>query len=78
VAGSLPHDEADLSEVTAQRIDRWVLWRTNRSRVRETTAAPFASALFGRTNRIVGRCAASQIASASAMSFFCRFTNGFT
>ena len=30
------------------------------------------------TNRIVGRCAASQIASASATSFFCRFTNGFT
>jgi len=30
------------------------------------------------TNRIVGRCAASQIASASAISFFCRFTNGFT
>ena len=31
-----------------------------------------------RTNRIVGRCAASQIASASAASFFWRFTNGFT
>jgi hypothetical protein len=28
--------------------------------------------------RIVGRCAASQIASASAASFFCRFTNGLT
>jgi hypothetical protein len=30
------------------------------------------------TKRIDGRCAASQIASASAASFFCRFTNGFT
>ena len=36
------------------------------------------SSLFTGTNRIVGRCAASQIASASAASFFCRFTNGFT
>ena len=39
---------------------------------------PIALALLAPTNRIVGRCAASQIASASAMSFFCRFTNGFT
>ena len=37
-----------------------------------------AAALFTATNRIVGRCAASQIASASAASFFCRFTNGLT
>ena len=28
--------------------------------------------------RIPGRCAASQIASASATSFFCRLTKGFT
>jgi len=27
---------------------------------------------------MLGRCAASQIASASAASFFWRFTNGFT
>ncbi len=33
---------------------------------------------FGATNRIVGRAAASAIASASAASFFCRFTKGFT
>jgi hypothetical protein len=37
-----------------------------------------AIALLTAANRIVGRCAASQIASASAVSFFCRFTNGFT
>ena len=46
--------------------------------MRKITPAACASALFGATKRIVGRCAASQIASASAMSFFCRFTNGFT
>ena len=34
--------------------------------------------LFTGTKRIVGRVAASQIASASAISFFWRFTNGFT
>jgi hypothetical protein len=38
----------------------------------------FSASLLTATNRIVGRCAASQIASASAMSFFCRFTNGLT
>ena len=36
------------------------------------------SRVFTATTRIVGREAASQIASASAASFFCRFTNGFT
>jgi hypothetical protein len=36
------------------------------------------SALFTATKRIVGRAAASLIASASATSFFYRFTNGFT
>ena len=36
------------------------------------------SCVFTATKRIVGRDAASQIASASAASFFCRFTNGFT
>jgi hypothetical protein len=46
--------------------------------VRKITAAPCDSALFGATNRMVGLCAASQMASASAMSFFCRFTKGFT
>ena len=36
------------------------------------------SCVFTATKRIVGRAAASQIASASAASFFCRLTNGFT
>jgi len=34
--------------------------------------------VFGTTNRIDGRVAASTIASASAASFFCRLTKGFT
>jgi len=55
-----------------------VRWRTNRSRVRKTVAEACASAVLGLTKRIVGRWAASLIASASAMSFFCRFTNGLT
>lgn len=38
----------------------------------------FSGAVFGSTKRIVGRCAASTIASASAASFFCRFTNALT
>ncbi len=42
------------------------------------TRRPAAASLFTGTKRIVGRCAASQIASASAASFFCRFTNGLT
>ena len=55
-----------------------VRWRTRRSRVRQAIAAACWASLFTATNRIVGREAASAIASASAMSFFCRFTNGFT
>jgi hypothetical protein len=39
---------------------------------------PVARGSFTATKRIVGRWAASQIASASAASFFCRLTKGFT
>src|SRR3954452_19248332 len=56
----------------------WVRWRTKRSRVRNTTAAACWFALLRATTRMVGRWAASQIASASAMSFFWRLTHGFT
>ena len=56
----------------------WVRWRTSRSRVQNTTAAACWFALLRATKRMVGRWAASQMASASAMSFFCRLTNGFT
>ncbi|MHC2255604.1 hypothetical protein ACVILK_005296 [Bradyrhizobium embrapense] len=47
----------------------WVRWRTTRSRTRNTMAAACCSSLFTATNRMVGRWAASEIASASAASF---------
>jgi transposase InsO family protein len=52
--------------------------RIRSSRMRKTIAAPCVSSLFTATKRIFGLCAASQIASASAASFFCRFTKGLT
>ena len=52
--------------------------RIRSSRMRKAIAAPWVSSLFTATNRIVGRRAASQIASASTASFFCRLTKGFT
>jgi len=45
---------------------------TSCSRVRNAIARACWSAVFGSTNRIVGRRAASTMASASAASFFCR------
>lgn len=44
----------------------------------QATARACWSADFGSTKRIVGRSAASTIASASAASFFCRFRKGLT
>ena len=79
VRGSLGDGIPILGKVAAQRVDRLnPLTRIRRSHARDTTALACCSALFTATNSIVGRCAASQIASASAASFFCRFTNGFT
>ncbi|SOC20597.1 hypothetical protein SAMN05877809_1132 [Rhodobacter sp. JA431] len=52
--------------------------RTRHRCVRNATARPWVSALFIATKRMVGRKAAFAMASASARSFFCRFTNGFT
>jgi hypothetical protein len=51
---------------------------TKRSRARNTRAAACVCSLLGTTKRMVGRWASSQIASASAASFFWRLTNGFT
>ena len=55
-----------------------VRWPTRRSRIRKIAAAACFVSLFTATKRMVGRCAASQIASASARSFFWRLTKGFT
>jgi hypothetical protein len=53
-------------------------WRTRRSRASKVIADACGASLSTATKRMVGRCAASQIASASAMSFFCRLANGLT
>ena len=55
-----------------------VRWWTRRSRPRNSTALACCSAVFGATKRISGWRAAITIASASAASFFCRFTKGRT
>ena len=55
-----------------------VRWRTAWSRQRNNMPRACCSALLTATQRIVGRDAASQIASASTASFFWRFTYGFT
>ena len=69
---------AVLGQMTPKRVDVCVRWRTSKSRVRKSIAcACYASALTA-TKCMVGRGAASAIASASAVSFFCRLTNGFT
>jgi hypothetical protein len=62
VDGSLRRNDAVLGKMATQCVDRL------------SALASDSNA----TNRIVGREAASTIASASATSFFCRFTNGFT
>ena len=56
----------------------WVRWCTRRSQARNTTPFACCASLFTGTKRMLGRWAASQIASASTVSFFCRFTYGLT
>ena len=64
-------DPTIFGEVTPDRVEIWVRCRTNRSRVRNTRPAACCCSLFTATNCMLGRCAASQIASASIASFFC-------
>ena len=71
-------DDAELGKVPRSALIVCVRWRTSRSRVRNRMPRACCSRVFTATKRIVGREAASQIASASAASFFCRFTNGLT
>lgn len=59
-------------------LESCVRCRVRSSRVRCNTITLCCSGDFTGTKRMVGRVTASQIASASAMSFFCRFTYGFT
>jgi hypothetical protein len=58
--------------------DSWMRGRISIKRVRCSTRMLCCSGVFTSTNRIVGRVTASQIASESAVSFFCRFTYGLT
>jgi hypothetical protein len=51
---------------------------TRRSRVRFTISAAGCSAHFMGMKRMIGQVAASQIASASAASFFPRLVHSFT
>ncbi len=55
-----------------------VRWRTTRTRVRNASPAACCASVFTATKRMPGRCAASQIASASIASFLCLFMNGLT
>ena len=55
-----------------------VRWPTNICRVRNSMARAGCASVFRATNRLVGRNAASTLASASAAAFFGRLTNGFT
>jgi hypothetical protein len=71
------HD-AIFCQVPRKALLSCVRWRTRRSRARNITARACCASVFTATKRIVGRAAASAIASASAASFFRRLTNGFT
>ena len=65
---------AELSEVSSDRINhRGLLADKQMARAMKYQAAACSGVLVG-TNRIVALVTASQIASASAMSFFCRLT----
>ncbi|MNE05340.1 hypothetical protein D3C80_978980 [compost metagenome] len=59
-------------------LEIWMRCRIRIDRVRCNTITLCCSGDFTGTKRMVGRVTASQIASASAMSFFWRFTYGFT
>jgi hypothetical protein len=48
----------------------WVFWATNVSRTRWIAGVLCCSSVLTTTKRMLGRCTASQIASASARSFF--------
>jgi hypothetical protein len=53
--------------------DSWVRWRLSINRTRCSIITLCCSGVFTGTKRMVGRVTASQMASASAASFFCRF-----
>src|SRR5262245_28234721 len=79
--GTLPHDIAELSKLSAKRVDQLGALANQQIARSENNCGCLSLRTLARDEthrRPLRRCAASQIASASAMSFFCRFTNGFT
>jgi hypothetical protein len=78
------YDQAELGQMTAQGIDdlgslpHQEIARPEHESGGLCLLAACVCSLLGATKRMVGRWAASQIASASAASFFWRLTKGFT
>jgi len=64
--------------MSPDRLISVVRWRMNNWRVRCSTRMLCCSQVLSSTKRIVGLVTASQIASASAASFFWIFTYAFT
>ena len=67
-------DDPELGKMGADRIDHAVCWRMNRWRVRWSIRQLCCSGVLVATNRMFALVTASQMASASAVSFFCRLT----
>jgi hypothetical protein len=67
-------DNPELCKMGADRIDPAVCWRMKRWRVRWSIRPLCCSGVLVATNRIFALVTASQMASASAASFFCRLT----
>src|SRR4051794_18655267 len=75
---SFGHDKAELEEMPAQGIDDLGPLPHQEIARPEYESGGLGLLAFGSTKRMVGRWAASQIASASVALFFCRLTNGLT
>jgi hypothetical protein len=67
-------NDPKFSEMAAIALITAVCWRMNRWRVRWSIRQLCCSGVLVGTNRMLARVTASQIASASAASFFWRFT----
>ncbi len=71
---ALSRYDAELRQVAAQGVHQHCPLPHQKLADRCSISTPCCSSLFTGTKRIVGRVTASQIASASVASFFCRFT----
>ena len=67
-------NDAELGKMGTDGIDHRVCWRMNRWRVRWSIRQLCCSGVLVSTNRMLAWLTASQIASASVASFFCRLT----